>query len=121
MKTLHPEVEYTGHQPRRAVRVGVRTDLESSYDELYTCFIFMMTLTYAMTVGAVLILRRTQPDRPRPYRCFGYPWLPIIYLVVASGFVLSTLFTKPFESLEGLGSACLGVPLYFYWRRQKSV
>ena len=66
----------------------------SRYDQLYTCFIFMMTLTYAMTVGAVLVLRRTQPERPRPYRCFGYPWLPIIYLVIASGFVLST-FPRP--------------------------
>ena len=94
--------------------------LSSSFDELYTCFIFMMTLTYAMTVAAVLVLRRTQPDHPRPYRCFGYPWLPIIYLVAATGFVLSTLFTKPFESLEGLGFACLGVPLYFYWRRGSS-
>jgi basic amino acid/polyamine antiporter, APA family len=94
--------------------------LSSRYDQLYTCFIFMMTLTYAMTVGAVLVLRRTQPDRPRPYRCFGYPWLPIIYLVVALGFVVSTLLTRPRESLEGLALACLGVPLYLYWRAKAS-
>jgi APA family basic amino acid/polyamine antiporter len=90
--------------------------LSARYDQLYTCFIFMMTLTYAMTVGAVLVLRRTQPDRPRPYRCFGYPWLPIIYMLVAMGFVISTLLTKPRESLEGLALAALGVPLYMYWR-----
>lgn len=90
--------------------------LSSRYDQLYTCFIFMMTLTYVLTVGAVLVLRRTQPDRPRPYRCFGYPWLPMVYLLVAGGFVLSTLYTKPVESFEGLGLACLGVPLYLYWR-----
>jgi APA family basic amino acid/polyamine antiporter len=92
--------------------------LSSHYDQLYTCFVFMMTLTYVMTVGAVFVLRRTQPDRPRPYRCSGYPWMPIIYLVVASGFVLSTLLARPRESLAGLGLALLGIPLYLYWRRK---
>jgi basic amino acid/polyamine antiporter, APA family len=92
--------------------------LSSRYDQLYTCFIFMMTLTYAMTVGAVLVLRHTQPERPRPYRCFGYPWLPIVYLLVASGFVISTFVTKPRESIVGLALALLGVPLYWYWRKK---
>ncbi|HTV96756.1 MAG TPA: amino acid permease [Steroidobacteraceae bacterium] len=91
--------------------------LSSRYDQLYTCFIFMMTLTYAMTVGAVLVLRRTQPDRARPYRCFGYPWLPMIYLIVALSFVISTLIARPLESLTGLALAALGVPLYLHWRR----
>jgi APA family basic amino acid/polyamine antiporter len=93
--------------------------LSARYDQLYTCFIFMMTLTYAMTVGAVLVLRRTQPNRPRPYRCFGYPWLPIVYMLVAGVFVLTTLYTKPRESLEGLALALLGVPLYLYWHWRK--
>jgi basic amino acid/polyamine antiporter, APA family len=93
--------------------------LSARYDQLYTCFIFMMTLTYGMTVGAVIILRRTQPDRPRPYRCFGYPWLPVIYLLFAFYFVVSTLVTKPQESMEGLALACLGVPLYIYWRERR--
>jgi basic amino acid/polyamine antiporter, APA family len=93
--------------------------LSGRYEQLYTCFVFMMTLTYVVTVGAVFVLRRTQPDRPRPYRCTGYPWLPIIYMVVGCGFMLSTLFSRPLESLAGLGLALLGVPLYLHWRRQE--
>jgi APA family basic amino acid/polyamine antiporter len=93
--------------------------LSARYDQLYTCFIFMMTLTYGLTVGAVLVLRRSQPDTPRPYRCFGYPWLPLVYLVFASYFVVSTLITKPQESIEGLLLAFLGVPLYLHWRRKR--
>ena len=90
--------------------------MSGRYEQLYTCFIFMMTVTYALTVGAVFVLRHTQPDRPRPYRCAGYPWLPILYIIVAVGFVVSTLVTRPRESLAGLGMAALGVPLYLYWR-----
>jgi basic amino acid/polyamine antiporter, APA family len=90
------------------------------YDQLYTCFIFMMTVTYALTVGAVFILRRTQPERHRPYRCAGYPWLPAVYIVVAIAFVISTLLSRPGESLIGLSMACLGIPLYLY-RRQVRV
>jgi APA family basic amino acid/polyamine antiporter len=89
--------------------------LSGRYEQLYTCFIFMMTLSYVLTVGAVFVLRRTQPDRPRPYRCPGYPWLPVLYMAVACAFVLSTLLTRPRESLAGLGLALLGVPLYLYW------
>ncbi|HXA35519.1 MAG TPA: amino acid permease [Steroidobacteraceae bacterium] len=90
--------------------------LSGRYEQLYTCFIFMMTLTTALTVGALFVLRRTQPERERPYRCTGYPWLPGAYLAVATGFVVSTLAARPMESLAGLGMASLGLPLYFYWR-----
>ena len=93
--------------------------LSGRYEQLYTCFVFMMTMTYVLTVGAVFVLRRTQPDRPRPYRCWGYPWLPLIYVVVACGFVLSTLLARPRESIAGLGLALLGVPLYVHWRKQE--
>lgn len=91
--------------------------LSGRYEQLYTCFIFMMTVTYALTVGAVFILRRTQPHRHRPYRCAGYPWLPAIYIAVAIGFVISTLLSRPRESVIGLIMACLGIPLYLYWRK----
>jgi len=93
--------------------------LSGRYEQLYTCFVFMMTMTYVLTVGAVFVLRRTQPDKPRPYRCWGYPWLPLIYVVVACGFVLSTLLARPRESIAGLGLALLGVPLYAHWRKQE--
>ncbi len=91
----------------------------SRYDQLYTCFVFMMTLTYVLTVGAVFVLRRTQPERPRPYRRAGYPWLPLLYLLVASGLVVSTLMTRPRESVFGIGMALLGIPLYVYWRKKR--
>jgi basic amino acid/polyamine antiporter, APA family len=86
------------------------------YEQIYTCFTFMMTATYAVTVAAVFILRRTRPDAKRPYRCFGYPWLPALYLLIATVFLVNTLIERPVQSLAGLLLALTGIPAYFYWR-----
>jgi APA family basic amino acid/polyamine antiporter len=90
-----------------------------AYEALYTCVIFMMTLTYFLTVLAVFILRHTRPAFHRPYRCFGYPWIPGLYLLITGAFLVNTLIARPRESLVGLGLALLGVPAYFYWRHEK--
>jgi amino acid transporter len=78
----------------------------------------MITLTYVATVGAVFVLRNTQPDRPRPYRCLWYPWLPMAYLLVALALAVSTLLSRPGQSLTGLGLALLGIPLYLGFGRR---
>jgi basic amino acid/polyamine antiporter, APA family len=90
------------------------------YEQIYTCYIFMMTLTYVFTIGAVFVLRRTRPNQPRTYLCVGYPWLPGIYLLIAAAFVVGTLVVRPGESLTGLALAACGIPGYLYWRRRKS-
>jgi basic amino acid/polyamine antiporter, APA family len=87
------------------------------YEQIYTCFTFMMTATYAVTVAAVLILRRTRPQAARPYRCFGYPWVPAAYLLIATVFLINTMIRRPIESMVGLLLALTGVPAYYYWRR----
>ncbi len=92
--------------------------VSGSYDELYARFAFIITLTYVATVGAVFVLRRTQPDRPRPYRCPWFPWLPAAYLLVALGLAISTLLSRPGQSLTGLGLALLGIPLYLGFGRR---
>ena len=58
--------------------------LSGKYDELFTYVMFMMVLSYVLTVVGLFVLRRKQPDLPRPYRCTGYPWLPAIYVVLGS-------------------------------------
>jgi basic amino acid/polyamine antiporter, APA family len=87
------------------------------YEQIYTCFTFMMTATYAVTVAAVIILRRTRPQSARPYHCFGYPWVPVTYLMIATVFLINTLISRPVESVVGLVLALSGIPAYFYWRR----
>ena len=62
-------------------------------------------------------LRRTHPDTPRPYRVWGYPVVPMLFILSSLLLVQNTLFEKPLESVLGLFLVALGVPAYLYWRR----
>jgi APA family basic amino acid/polyamine antiporter len=86
------------------------------YDQLYTYVMFMMIVSYLAGVGALFVLRRKRPDRPRPYRCTGYPWLPALYLVIAGLWAANTL-ERPKEALAGVVIVLIGVPGYIYWKR----
>jgi APA family basic amino acid/polyamine antiporter len=89
------------------------------YADLFTYVMFMMVLSYVMTVAALFVLRRTMPHAARPYRCAGYPWLPGLYVVLGGAWAFNALWQKPKDALIGIGIVLLGAPFYFYWRKQK--
>jgi basic amino acid/polyamine antiporter, APA family len=93
--------------------------LSGKYDELFTYVMFMMVLSYVLTVVGLFILRRTQPEMPRPYRCTGYPWMPAIYVVLGSLWAINAAVEKKKETLVGTAIVLLGVPFYFYWKKQR--
>jgi APA family basic amino acid/polyamine antiporter len=80
--------------------------------------IFAVVLFYALTLAGVFQLRRTRPQAPRPYRAWGYPVLPAIYIVFALFVEWALLTHKTARSLAGLSIVALGVPVYFLWRRR---
>ena len=88
-----------------------------TYEQLGTYVIFTMFLFHAATGAALFVLRRTRPDQPRPYRAWGYPWTPIVFIFTACAFLVSTMSTRPIESLWGLLLMALGFPAYIWWRR----
>jgi APA family basic amino acid/polyamine antiporter len=90
--------------------------LSGRYDQLYTYVIYGMVLSYTLTVIGLFILRWKRPDLPRPYRCFGYPWLPAIYILVGASWTLNTIITRPTEAFWGTFIVLLGVPGYLYWK-----
>ncbi len=92
--------------------------LSGRYEQLFTYVIFASWILYGMTTAAVIVLRRKRPDLPRPYKTLAYPVLPVLFVLVAISLVLSTLFDSPRESLLGLACIFLGLPFYFYWKRQ---
>jgi APA family basic amino acid/polyamine antiporter len=92
--------------------------LSGRYEQLYTYVIFASWILYGMTTAGVIVLRKKRPDLPRPYRTLGYPWVPILFVLVATVLVLSTLKDSPRESIMGIGLILVGVPFYFYWSRK---
>jgi len=87
------------------------------YDQLYTYVIFGMVVSYTLTVVGMFVLRWRRPDLDRPYRCTGYPWLPAIYVILAGGWVVNTLWQRPREAFASGIIVLLGVPGYLYWKR----
>jgi APA family basic amino acid/polyamine antiporter len=92
--------------------------LSGSYGDLLDYVIFAVLIFYILTIVGLFVLRRTQPDAPRPYKAFGYPVLPALYIVMASWVSVVLLRYKPQYTWPGLILVLLGVPVYLVWRRQ---
>ena len=90
--------------------------LSGSYEQLFEYSLFSSFIFHAITALALFSLRRKQPETPRPYRVFGYPWVPALFLLTMIGLVLNTLRERPVQSLLGVAMVVLGVP-FFRWHR----
>ena len=95
--------------------------LSGTYDQLYTFVIFAAVLFYALAGASVIVLRRLHPEWPRPYRTWGYPLTPILYVGVCVVVLVNTLVNQPVESGWGLAILACGLPAYLYWKRRKAV
>lgn len=91
--------------------------VSGSYSQLYTYVIFASVVFHAMTAAAVFVLRKRQPDRPRPYRAWGYPVVPALFILACLLLIGNTLMESPAESLWGLLIVALGLPAYALFRR----
>ncbi len=89
-----------------------------TYEQLLTYVIFAAFVFYALTALAVMVLRRTMPDAPRPYRVFGYPYVPIIFVLGSAWFLVNTLMEEPVEAGCGAVMLGLGVLVYGFWKRR---
>lgn len=90
--------------------------LTGQYDALYTKVIFAEFLFYAMVTAAIFILRRRQPALARPYRTWGYPVVPAIFVLLAVALLVNTFREQRADSMWGLGLMLSGIPIYFLWR-----
>jgi APA family basic amino acid/polyamine antiporter len=87
--------------------------LSGSYDTLTDYAIFALTLFYIMVAASIFVFRRRQPDAERPYRTWGYPVVPILFLIGSTFLILMTLINSPRQSAIGLVLILLGVPVYW--------
>jgi APA family basic amino acid/polyamine antiporter len=91
--------------------------VSGSYETLVDYALFALWLSYGLMVAGVIILRRKQPNLARPYRMWGYPVTPVLFLVITGWFLVNMLRTRPVPSLAGLLLIATGVPVYFVWAR----
>jgi basic amino acid/polyamine antiporter, APA family len=88
-----------------------------TYEQLYTFVVFVVIVFHLATGIAVFVLRKKRPDAHRPYRTWGYPVVPVIFILSSFLLVANTLLEKPVESLIGVFILALGIPAYYWWKR----
>jgi APA family basic amino acid/polyamine antiporter len=95
--------------------------LSGSYDTLTDYAIFALWLFYGLVTASVFIFRKRMPDAERPYRTWGYPVVPILFLLVTACLIIITVYNSRVQSLIGLGLIALGLPVYLYWSRHNRI
>ncbi|MFL6233258.1 MAG: APC family permease [Thermoanaerobaculia bacterium] len=90
------------------------------YNDLLGYVIFAVLIFYVLTIAGLFVLRRKRPDAERPYRAFGYPVVPALYILTASAIALVLLVYQTKTALPGLVIVLTGIPVYFAWRRKSS-
>jgi APA family basic amino acid/polyamine antiporter len=92
--------------------------LSGKYGDLLDYVIFAVVLFYILTILGIFVLRSKRPDIERPYKAFGYPVVPIVYILMALAFCVNILLVKPMYSFPGLIIVLIGIPVFFLWRRK---
>lgn len=120
MSVIHPRFRVPG---RAIVGQGVWAALlclSGTYQTLYEYVVFALVLFFAATGAAVLVLRAKRPDQPRPYRTWGYPVVPLVFILINLAVFGNAFFSQPRESLVGLLIILAGIPAFLYWKRKNS-
>src|SRR5713226_7956971 len=114
---IHPKFRTPG---RALIFQGVLASLMAltgTFEELTNLFIFAGWIFYGLAVVSLFRMRRTEPEMPRPYRCWGYPWVPGIFVAGALALTVNIWIERPGRSSIGLLLILAGLPFYRVWRR----
>ena len=112
----HPRF-LTPHVSIVAISVwSILLTLTGTFEQLFTYVIFGEWIFFGLTVAAVMVLRKKRPDLERPYKTWGYPVTPVIFVLAALYVAVGSLLSSFRNAMFGLGIICLGIPAYLYWR-----
>jgi APA family basic amino acid/polyamine antiporter len=96
--------------------VSMLLALSGTFDQLTNYVVFSAWIFYAMVTGVVFVLRKKMPDAPRSYKTFGYPVVPVVFIILATLLLINTVIESPRESTIGLAFILAGVPVYFVFK-----
>ena len=94
--------------------------LSGTFEELYSLFVFAVWIFFALTAIALLRLHKKEPNLFRPYRAWGYPWTPLIFLIAAVALTVNLWMVRPVRSSLGLAVILGGIPFFYCWRKSRS-
>jgi len=94
--------------------------LSGTFDQLTDMIIFAVFIYYGATAFGVFVLRKKMPDAPRPYKVWGYPVVPAIFVLFCVGLIFNTFFARPREASVGVVLMLTGVPMYWWFTRKKT-
>lgn len=101
--------------------VSMLLALSGTFDQLTNYVVFSSWIFYAMVTGVVFVLRKRNPEAHRPYKTFGYPVVPVVFIVLAILLLINTVWTSPKESLIGLAFILSGIPVFYLFKRKSLV
>ena len=116
---VHPRYETPGFSILAQGLWSAVLVVSGSYETLLDYAMFAMWLWYGLMVAGVIVLRYKQPDLARPYRMWGYPVTPALFVAIACWFLVNMLNTRPVPSIAGLLLIATGIPVYFLWARPR--
>ena len=115
---VHPKF----HTPGNAIIIqsfwAAVLTLTGTFEELITLVVFVNFMLWIASASTVFVLRKKQPDLERPYKVWGYPYVPAFFIIFSSAIMVNTFFESPEQSLMGLGLTLLGIPAYLYWKKK---
>ena len=116
---VHPKF----HTPGNAIIIqglwAAVLTLTGTFEELITLVVFVNFMLWIASASTVFVLRKKQPDLDRPYKVWGYPYVPAFFIIFSSAIMVNTFFKSPEQSLIGLGLTLLGIPAFWYWKKKK--
>jgi APA family basic amino acid/polyamine antiporter len=114
---IHPRFRTPGGSLIFLGCVAALLALSGTYEELYSLFVFAVWIFFALAAIALLRLRKIEPNLVRPYRAWGYPWTPLIFLTAAVALTVNLWIVRPVRSSLGLLVILAGVPFFYVWRK----
>ena len=116
---VHPQYRTPGNAIiLQGIWAGILT-LTGTFKELITLVVFVNFMLWIAASSTVFVLRKKQPDLHRPYKVWGYPWVPALFILFSLAVMVNTFFESPSQSLMGLALTFLGLPAYYYWNKRK--
>jgi len=114
---VHPKF----HTPGNAIMIqGLWASvlaLSGTFEEIITLVVFVNFMMWIAASSTVFVLRKKQPELERPYKVWGYPYVPAFFILFSSAIMINTFFESPQQSLMGIGLTLLGIPAYLYWKK----